>query len=491
MSLDFPQWPTVQSALKQYWGYDTLRSPQDQVIQSLLQGQDALVVLPTGMGKSLCFQLPAILQSGLTLVVSPLIALMENQVQELKAKALPAELLHSQLSSTAKRQGLRLLEQGALRLLYLAPETLLSPPVWERLCQPELHIQGLILDEAHCLVQWGESFRPTYQRLGAVRPALLRHKPNSTQFAIAAFTATADSLTQQTIRQSLKLQNPVLIKQNPYRPNLDLTVRMTCTPYHRRQQIIGWANQHPRQTGLVYVRSRRETESMAKTLQSQGFEVAPYHAGLASQQRRQIEHHWLGGDLKIVVCTSAFGMGINKPDCRWVAHYQPPLFLSEYLQEIGRAGRDSQRSQILLLRSEPTGWLDATDRDQQQRFLAQWQTSLRQAQDCLRTLPLQGDLVAQKQQNPNLESVLGILQTQGQIEWLDPFHYQRLHYQRQSSQRSSTATVENWQPQALAAMAKFLKTSECRWRFLLQAFGFTPETQHWICGHCDNCRRRQ
>lgn len=484
MNLDLSHWPAVQSALKHYWGYDSLRPPQDQVIQSLLLQRDALVVLPTGMGKSLCFQLPAILQSGLTLVISPLIALMENQVQELKEKGLPAALLHSQLPPTEKRQSLKQLEQGALRLLYLAPETLLSPPVWERLCQPQLLIQGLILDEAHCLMQWGESFRPTYQRLGAVRPALLQHKPPNSQLAIAAFTATADPLTQETIRRSLNLQDPILIKQNPYRPNLDITVQMTCTPHHRRQQILGWAN--PQQTGLVYVRSRRETESMAKTLQERGFRAAPYHAGLASQQRRQIEHTWLQGDLKVVVCTSAFGMGINKPDCRWVAHYQPPLFLAEYLQEIGRAGRDGQPSQILLMRSEPTGWLDPSDRQQRQLFLAQWQKSYRQAQDCLRTLPPQGDLVTLKRQIPDLESALGILQTLGQIQWLDPFRYQR-----QSPSRSLAKTVDNWQPRALAAMVQFLSTSGCRWRFLLHAFGFVTEAQHLTCGHCDNCRLRR
>ncbi len=495
MDIHPPDWNSVQSALKQYWGYDNLRSPQDEVIQTLLLRRDALVVLPTGMGKSLCFQLPAILGSGLTLVVSPLIALMENQVQELQAKRLPAALLHSQLSASAKREGLRKLEQGSLRLLYLAPETLLSPPVWERLCCPNLVINSLMIDEAHCLVQWGESFRPAYQRLGAVRPALLSHKPSGTQMAIAAFTATADPNTQKTIQNSLQLQQPVVIKQNPYRANLSLSVQMTCTPRDRRGKILRWLRNHTHQSGLVYVRSRRETEAIAAKLQEVGLEAEAYHAGLASQQRRQVEQSWLKGDLKIVVCTSAFGLGINKPDCRWVVHYQPPLYLSEYLQEIGRAGRDGKPAHALLLRSEPTGWLDPSDRQQRQFFIAQLQKSDRKAQNCLRKLPSQGNITELKRQVPEIESALGMLQRTGQIRWLDPFQYQVQSTPRKPPIQKGQLDLlglatQSWQTQALEAMTQFLSTSECRWRFLLRVFGFQVESENLTCGHCDNCCRR-
>ena len=190
-------WENVRVAFKKIWGYEDFRPPQGEIIRSLLSKRDTLIVMPTGGGKSICFQLPALLQSGLTLVVSPLVALMENQVQELRQRHLPAALLHSELPSYQRKQTLQALERQQLRLLYLSPETLLSPPVWERLCQPQLKINGLILDEAHCLVQWGETFRPAYRRLGAVRPALLKSKPEGTQIAIASFTATADPTAQK------------------------------------------------------------------------------------------------------------------------------------------------------------------------------------------------------------------------------------------------------------------------------------------------------
>src|SRR4028119_2488459 len=213
-------WDDIRATFKKIWGYEDFRPPQGEIIRSLLEKQDALIVMPTGGGKSICFQLPALLQTGLTLVISPLVALMENQVQELRQLKLPAALLHSELPIRERKKTLQALERQQLRLLYLSPETLLSAPVWERLCHPRLKINGLILDEAHCLVQWGETFRPAYRRLGAVRPALLKSKPVGTQIAIAAFTATADPSAQKTIQNVLQLQQPKIFLINPYRQNL-------------------------------------------------------------------------------------------------------------------------------------------------------------------------------------------------------------------------------------------------------------------------------
>lgn len=230
-------WEEVRTTFKEIWGYEDFRPPQGEIVSSLLAQKDAIIIMPTGGGKSICFQLPALLQTGLTLVVSPLVALMENQVQELIQRQQKAALLHSELSTFQRRTTLQALEKQQLRLLYLSPETLLSPPVWERLCQPQLQINGLILDEAHCLVQWGETFRPAYRRLGAVRPALLKHKPPGTKISIAAFTATADPSAQQTIQTVLQLQQPDIFRLNPYRPNLHPTVRIAWTPKGRKQQI--------------------------------------------------------------------------------------------------------------------------------------------------------------------------------------------------------------------------------------------------------------
>lgn len=367
LPLDQAQWQRMTAKLQQIWGYSSFRPPQGEVVQALLTQQDALVIMPTGGGKSLCFQLPALLETGLTLVVSPLVALMENQVQELQQRRLPAALLHGELPTEHRRKTLWLIENQRLRLLYLSPETLLSPPVWERLSLPQVTINGLILDEAHCLVQWGDTFRPAYRRLGAVRPALLQHKPAGTTLPIAAFTATADPQAQQMIQQVLQLQQPQFFLQSPYRSNLHLMVKIAWTPRGRRQQLLHFIRSQTG-TGLVYVRTRRDTEMLADWLKQQGYPTAAYHAGLAPTERRPIEAAWLNGSLPCVICTSAFGMGINKSAVRWVVHFHAPLLLSEYVQEMGRAGRDGKPATALTLISEPTGWLDPTDRQRQQFF---------------------------------------------------------------------------------------------------------------------------
>jgi ATP-dependent DNA helicase RecQ len=305
-------WNHVRAAFQKIWGYKDFRPPQGEIIRSLLAQRDALIIMPTGGGKSICFQLPALLQKGLTLVISPLVALMENQVQELRDRNLPAALLHSELPTHQRHVTLQMLEQQQLRLLYLSPETLLSAPVWERLCQPQLKINGFIVDEVHCLVQWGETFRPAYRRLGAVRPALLKSKPTGTQIAIAAFTATADSAQAQIIQQVLQLKQPVVFRQNPYRQNLHLKVQTIWTPRGRRQQLLKFVRAKPGQAGLVYVRSRRDSESLAQWLSQMGYATAGYHAGLCPDERRSIEASWLKDTSMIIVCTSAFGMGINR-----------------------------------------------------------------------------------------------------------------------------------------------------------------------------------
>ncbi|HEY9657549.1 MAG TPA: DEAD/DEAH box helicase, partial [Allocoleopsis sp.] len=258
---------------------------------------------------------------GVTLVISPLVALMENQAQELQQRGLPASLLHSELPSRQRRETLWRLENQQLRLLYLSPETLLSPAVWQCLCNPNLLINALILDEAHCLVQWGDTFRPAYRRLGAVRPALLQHKPVGSQIAIAAFTATADPEAQQTIQSVLQLHQPQAFLQSPYRANLHLSAKIAWTPRGRKQQLLQFIRSRSSQgllqaglpqAGLVYVRTRRDGEMLAQWLQQQGFSTAAYHAGLSPEERRSIETAWLNGVFSFVVCTSAFGMGSSR-----------------------------------------------------------------------------------------------------------------------------------------------------------------------------------
>jgi len=471
----------VLEAFERIWGYSTFRSPQGEIVQAILSGQDSLIVMPTGGGKSICFQLPALLQQGLTLVISPLVALMENQVAELREKRLAAGLLHSQLPKTDRLRTLQQLEQNYLRLLYLSPETLFTPKVWELLLRPQVQINALILDEAHCLVQWGDTFRPAYRRLGMVRPTLLRHKPGS-QIPIAAFTATANPQAQAVLRSVLNLNNPQEFLLNPYRPNLHLRVQTVWTPRGRRQRLYQFLQQHQGTAGLIYVRTRKDSETLAQDLQRLNYKTQPYHAGLSSAQRRTIETDWQNDRLQFVVCTNAFGMGINKPNVRWVTHFQAPLLLSEYVQEVGRAGRDGLDSMALALVSEPTGWLDNSDRQRWQYFLTQLQSQYETAQREIKKLPPTGDLRILSRKFPQAPLLLSLLHSAGQVEWEDPFLYRRL---AGSVQRNPVTD----QRQAAQEMQRYLQTRQCRWGYILQAFGFVKGISNFSCGHCDRCRR--
>jgi ATP-dependent DNA helicase RecQ len=418
---------------------------------------------------------------GLTLVISPLVALMENQVQELRDRKLPAALLHSELPTWERKKTLQNLEK--LRLLYLSPETLLSAPVWEKLCQPQLEINGLILDEAHCLVQWGETFRPAYRRLGAVRPALLKSKPAGTKIAIAAFTATADPKARATIQKVLQLQKPAAFQISPYRQNLHLKVQTIWTPRGRRQGMLKFIQARPQEAGLVYVRTRRDSEELTELLRQKGYATAAYHAGLSPEERREIEASWLGGKMPFVVCTCAFGMGINKPDVRWVIHYHSPLLLSEYVQEVGRAGRDGKPAEALTLVSEATGWLNPEDKQRREFFAGKMRSQYQEAQAIASKLPTQGEVATVAKQFREGAVALSLLHSAGQLEWQSPFHYIR----HQSGKSCSFGELNAQQQQFQSQMTQYLTTRECRWQFLLQAFGFAKEAAGWRCGHCDNC----
>ncbi len=359
---------SLRKSLKKYWGYDDFRHPQAQIIQSILSGKDCLVVMPTGGGKSLCFQLPALLETGVTIVISPLVALMENQVQELRSKNLPATIIHSEINKTDRRYTLQGLQAQKYRLLYLSPETLLSPPVWQVISQPAIKINSLILDEAHCLAQWGETFRPAYQRLGIVRKTLYKCKPSGTQIPFACFTATADNQSRQKIIQSLQLKNSQQFLISPYRDNLQIKVKTIWTPKGRKKELFKFIEQKNKQSGLIYVRTRKDSQILTELLKQKGYKNNAYHGGLSAQKRRQIESDWLAEKVKFVVCTSAFGMGINKSNLRWIFHYQAPLLLSEYIQEIGRGGRDGKLTQTVALISEATGLLNPEDKQRQNFF---------------------------------------------------------------------------------------------------------------------------
>lgn len=467
----------VRTALKTIWGYDDFRPPQKEIVNCLISKKDALIIMPTGGGKSICFQLPALLNTGLTLVISPLVALMENQVEELRQKQQKAALLHSELPALQRQKTLQALDNKELSLLYLSPETLLSPIVWQKLCNSQL-LNGLILDEAHCLVQWGDSFRPAYRRLGTVREALLKSKPPGTKISIAAFTATADPLAEKIISQVLKLDNPDIFKINPYRENLNPIVRIAWTPRGRKQQLLKFIQKRPNQVGLIYVRTRKDSEYLSQWLRENGYETASYHAGLSPTERRNIEANWLGGKILFVVCSCAFGMGINKSDVRWVVHFHAPYLLSEYVQEIGRAGRDGKPADVLTLVSEPTGFLDSGDKQRQKFFEQQLQLQQQKARKLVKKLPPQGEINSVIKEFPDSAVALSLLHSNGQLEWLDPFHYSI------SSQSVNSSKIQLQS----GKLSEYLTTKQCRWRFLLNAFGFETPTVNWRCGHCDNCK---
>jgi ATP-dependent DNA helicase RecQ len=483
----------ARAKFQELWGYPDFRPPQGEIVSTLLAGRDSLIVLPTGFGKSICFQLPALMQDGVSLVISPLIALMEDQVQALEEKNLPAATLHSQQSPFERKRTLKRLQSNELRLLYLAPETLLSPPVWEVLTRSDVVIRGIILDEAHCLVQWGDSFRPAYERLGAVRGALQKTKPAGIRIPIAAFTATADPLVQETIKRVLRLENPEVVRRSPYRKNINITVRTVLTPHQRQQQVYNTIKSHEGEAGLVYVATRRDTETWAAWLQKKGIPTQAYHAGLSAPQRRELEQLWLTGGVPFLVSTSALGMGVNKPDIRWVIHVQPPFNPLDYIQGIGRGGRDGGQAEAITFTSQPTGWwgklpvgwlfnwLNPTELNAQRHYLDQLQKQYHQAQKAAQTLPPKGTLEKLKD-NPQAAAALALLHRVGALHWDDPYTYRIL--------KEQLAQI-NVQPSdmGLKAINAYLKSDQCRWWFLVQALGLEQEGDPLPCGHCDNCWR--
>lgn len=472
----------LREKLTEIWGYDDFRHPQGEVIQSILQGKDSLTVMPTGGGKSLCFQLPALLQKGLTLVISPLVALMENQVQELWQKKLPADILHSEIPSARRRVTINKIQNNQLRLLYLSPETLLSAPLWQLITRDNVIINGIIIDEAHCLIQWGNTFRPAYTRLGGVRWNLGKNPLPP----LACFTATADTLTRQQIIETLQLQQPQQFLVNPYKSNLQLEIKQIWTPKGRKNQVIQLLEKNKNKSGLIYLRTRKEAENLSNFLTNLGYKNNAYHAGLPSIKRRQIEQDWLAEKTQFVVSTNAFGMGINKANLRWILHYQTPLLLSEYIQEIGRGGRDGKITQAISLISEKTGIFDPTDKQRQQYFLTRTLQQYQQAEKFMKKLPPQENInnLLKITNNQDYQIYLAILASSKQLQWQDPFNY------KLTVNNSGNAIKEMIKREQKLAqnMQNYLQTTKCRWYFLLNAFGFDTPI-NFRCGKCDNCSK--
>ncbi len=337
-------------ALKAHFGYESFRPLQQEIIGDAMAGKDVFVLLPTGGGKSLCYQLPALMRPGLTLVVSPLISLMKDQVDSLRANGAAAAFLNSSLSPEASRECLRGLGEGAYRLLYVAPERLMMPSFLDR--AREWDISLVAVDEAHCISEWGHDFRPEYRQLRELRDRF----PNA---AIMALTATATDRVRKDIVEQLRLRSPKAYVASFNRPNLTYRVVPKGRPY---DQLLEFLRGRPKDSGIVYCQSRKTTEAVAGRLNADGICARPYHAGLDKGERDAHQEQFVRDEVRVICATIAFGMGIDKPNVRFVVHHDLPKNLEGYYQETGRAGRDGLPSECLLLFS-------AGDAAKQRRFI--------------------------------------------------------------------------------------------------------------------------
>lgn len=372
------------SALKQIFGYSSWREGQAEVIQAILQGQDCFVLMPTGGGKSLCYQLPALQLPQLTVVVSPLMSLMKDQVDTLQANGIAAAYINSSLSREAVQDIFRQMRQGELKLLYVAPERLLQPLFMERLV--EVGVSLFAIDEAHCISQWGHDFRPDYM-------ALAQLKQRFPTIPFIALTATADPATQQDILHQLALEQPFLYRGSFDRPNIRYTVQEKFRPL---EQLLSYLKRQEQHSGIIYCSSRRKVDELTAQLAERGFKVAAYHAGHDAEHRQRVQEAFKRDDISLIVATVAFGMGVDKPNIRFVVHFELPRTIEAYYQETGRAGRDGVAAEALLL-FDPAEigrmkrWLEADEPGPRaevswQRFLSM--AAFAEAQTCRRLVLL-------------------------------------------------------------------------------------------------------
>jgi ATP-dependent DNA helicase RecQ len=449
----------AQAALKRYFGYESFRAGQRQAIEAILSGRDTLAIMPTGAGKSLCYQVPSLLFEGLTIVISPLIALMHDQVAALEAAGVPSAYLNSSLSSDEQRDVMDRVRAGEVVLLYCAPERLSRRDF--RDLAASLDIALVAVDEAHCVSQWGHDFRPEYSMIGDFVSGLPR-RPR-----LAAFTATATPRVKDDIIRVLVLHDPQIIQTSFDRPNLWFgTRRMSRADKDR--WIGQYVSGHPDDSGIIYCASRREVDDLAEQLRAAGANARAYHAGMNADERRRVQEDFVADRVRVIVATNAFGMGIDKPDVRYVIHHNMPGSMEAYYQEAGRAGRDGDPGRCMLL------WNDA-DINLRTRFINQDAAALGAGSGAGGDAEGAGGFADSRAAIP-----VGSPEDFGSPDdpgagmggEPDPFIAQQ------------EALIASKRAQ-LNAMAGYCRTTQCLRAVILRYFGETPDSEH--CGNCLNC----